>query len=136
MASGLHRVLKVTRGTPAALSGVIKAGDTLNRIDSVVLKDAQSEAVMVLIAGPLGSEVELEFPIANGTPRVIRLGRVVLCVNTVSWARALLPLRLPRLESVEFSKVLSETERVERDGLVAGEACYIKIRGKLVAAGH
>ena len=40
LTSGLHKVLKVTRGTPLALSGEIKACDTLTRIDSAVLKDA------------------------------------------------------------------------------------------------
>ena len=58
-----------------------------------------------------------------------------LCLNTVSWARAVLPLRIRRLELVEPSEVLSEAECVERDELVAGEACYLRIRGKLAAAG-
>ena len=76
LASGLHRVLKVTRGTPAALSGVINAGDTLTQIDNVVLKDAQSEAVVVLLTGPRGSEVELGVLSVNGISEVVRLRRV------------------------------------------------------------
>ena len=68
MVGGLRRVLKVTRDTPAALSGAINAGDLLTRIDNVVLKGAQSEAVAVLLAGPPGSEVELELPNADETP--------------------------------------------------------------------
>ena len=101
LASGLHRVLKVSRDTPAALSGAINPGDILTRIDKVVLKGVQTGAVAVLLAGPPGSEVELELLNADGTPRVMRLGRVALCVNTVSWARAVLPLRLRRRELLE-----------------------------------
>ena len=52
LASGLHRVQKVLRDSPAADSGVIKAGDTLTRIDNVVLKVTQSEAVAVILMGP------------------------------------------------------------------------------------
>ena len=47
----------------------------------------------------------------------------------------MLPLRIRRLELEEPSKALSETECAERDDLVAGEACYLRIRGKLTEAG-
>ena len=52
----------------------------------------------MLLAGPPGFEVELEFPEGDGTSRLIRLSRVAFCVNTVSWAKTVLPLGLRRLE--------------------------------------
>ena len=122
------------RGAPAAVAGVIKAGDTLTRIDNMVLKNTQSEAVMVLLTGPPESEVELELLSANGIPTVVTLRRATRCLNTVSWARAVLPFRTRRLELVKPSEALSEAECVERDELVAGEACYLRMRGKLAAA--
>ena len=38
LASGLHRVLKVRRDTPAALSEAIKAGNILTQIDNMVVQ--------------------------------------------------------------------------------------------------
>ena len=116
---------------PAADSGSIKAGDTPTGIDNVDLKATQSEAVAVFLTGPPESEVELELLSVNGIPTVVTLTREALCLNTVSWARVVLPLRIRRLELVEPSEALSEAECVERDELVA---CYLRICGKLAAA--
>ena len=134
LASGLHRVQKVLRGAPAAIAEVIKTGDSLIRVDNMCLKDVQPEAVTTLLMGPSESEVELELVSAHGTTRVITLIRAALCLNSVSWARAVLPLRIRRLELAEPSEALLEAERMERDELVAGEACYLRIQGKLAAA--
>ena len=121
--------------SPAADSGVVKAGDTLTRIDNVVLKATHSEAVAVLLTGHPGSEVELELMSANWIPKVVSLRRVALCLNMESWIRAVLSLRIRRLELEEPSKALSENSCMERDDLVAGKACYLRICGKPAAAG-
>ena len=83
LANGLHRVQKVQRVAPAAIAGVIRTGDTLTRVDNMILKNVQSEAVMVLLTGPPESEVELELSSANGIPTVVTLRRAALCLNSV-----------------------------------------------------
>ena len=102
----------------------------------MVLKATQSEAVEVLLTGPPGSELELELLSVHRISKVVSLRRVALCLNTVSWARAVLPLRIRRLELEEPSKALSENECTERDDLVAGEACYLRICGLLRVCQH
>jgi len=136
LANGQHRVQKVLPDTPAAKAEVINAGDTLVRIDSILLKDTQTDTVVALLVGPPGTGVVLELTNANGTTKVITLARKALCLNSVSWARAVLPLRIRRLELLDPPEALSEAECTERDELGAGEACYLRIRGKLVEAGY
>jgi len=102
----------------------------------MLLKDIQTDTVAALLVGPPGSGVELELISANGTTKVITLTREALCLNSVSWARAVLPLRIRRLKLLEPPEALSEAECIERDELVAGEACYLRIRGQLVEAGY
>ena len=99
------------------------------------LKGAQTETVAALLSGPPESSVELELVSSNGTTRVITLTRMALCINSVSWARAVLPLRARRLKLEESLEVLSDADCRERDELIAGEACYLRIRGKLASAG-
>ena len=135
LANGQHRVQKMLRNAPAANAEVIKTGDTLIRVDNIFLKDVQTDAVTALLMGPLESGVESELVSVNGITRVITLTRAALCLNSVSWARAMLPLRIRRLELVESSEALLEAECMEQDELVAGEACFLRIRGKLAAAG-
>ena len=97
--------------------------------------DAQTETVTALLSGPPESSVELELVSSNGTTRAITLTRTALCINSESWARAVLPLRARRLKLEESLEVLSEADCMERDELTAGEACYLRIRGKLASAG-
>ena len=136
LANGQHRVQRVLTDTPAAKAEVIKAGDTLVRIDNMLLKDTQTDTVAALLVGPPGTGVELELISTNGTTKVITLSREALCLNSVSWARAVLPLRIRRLDLLEPPEALSGAECIERDELGAGEACYLRIRGKLVEAGY
>ena len=123
LANGQHKVQKVLRDAPAANAEVIKTGDTLIRVDNMLLKDIQPDAVTALLMGPPESGVELELVSANGITRVITLTREAPCLNSVSWARAVLPLRIRKLELVEPSEVLSEAECTERDENAASQKC-------------
>ena len=84
LANGQRRVQKVLRDAPAAKAEVIKVGDTLVRIDNMLLKDIQTDTVAALLVGPPGSGVELELIGANGTTKVVTLTREALCLNSVS----------------------------------------------------
>lgn len=64
-----------------------------------------------------------------------QLLRIALCSDTVSWARAVLPLRLRRQKLGEPSKTLTEEECTEWEALTEGENCDFRIRDKLVIAG-
>ena len=123
LANGQHRVQKVLRDAPAANAEVIKTGDTLIRVDNMLLKDIQPDAITALLMGPPESGVELELVSANGITRVITLTREAPCLNSVSWARAVLPPRIRKLELVEPSEVLSEAECTERDENAASQKC-------------
>ena len=79
------------------------------------------EAVEVLLTGPPGSEVELKLLSEDGNSKVVQLQRVALYLAPVSWARAVLPLRIRRLELEKPSKELTEDKCTERDALTEGE---------------
>jgi len=137
---GSHRVIRLTRGSPPATSGDIQIGEGPTCIDDIEVSNLPTESIEILLSGLPDSNVRLHLISLGGVDRDVFLTRVTWDKPSISWSRAILPLRIRRRE-LERPKpplngpafpVRSESEELELIQLQQGEAVYLKVRKMLI----
>ena len=133
---GSHRVIRLTRGSPSATSGDIQIGEDLTYVDDIEVSNLPTESIEILLSGPSDSNVRLHLISLGGVDRDVFLARIAWDKPSISWSRAVLPLRIRRRELERPKKnlngpvapVRSESEELELLQLQQGEAVFLKVR--------
>ncbi len=93
-------VQKVVQDSPAWVAG-IRPGERLLAVDGEPVQDADLSAVMALIGGPVGTDIELTLRGRDGKPRTLTLTRTLVPPQTVTAQRTgdMLVLRISSFSS-------------------------------------
>ena len=89
-------VLRLTRGSPPAISGDIQIGEELTYVDDIEVSNLPTESIEILFSGPPDSNVRLHLTSLGEVDRHVFLTRVAWDKPSISWSRAVLPLRIRR----------------------------------------
>ena len=133
---GSHRVIKLVMGSPSATSGDIQIGEELTHVDDIKVSNLPIESIDVLLSDPPDSNVCLHLISPGGIGRDVFLNRTAWDKPSISWSRAVHPLRMRRRELEKSALPLdgqaalarSESEKLELRQLQQGETVFPKIR--------
>jgi len=95
---GSHGVIELVMGSSSATSGDIQIGEELTHVDDIKVNNLPTESIEILLSGPPDSDVHLYLISLGGVGRDVFLTRIAWDKPSISWSRAVLPLRMRRLE--------------------------------------
>jgi len=132
---GSHRVIKLVMGSPSATSGDIQIREELTHVDDIKVSNLRIESTDVLLSGPPDSNVCLYLISLGGVGRDVFLNRTVWDKPSISWSRAVHPLRMRRRELEKSALPLdgqaalarSDSEKLELLQLQQGETVCLKV---------
>jgi len=118
---GSHRVIKLAIESPSATSGDIQMGEALTHVDDIEVSKIPIESIDVLLSGSPDSRVRLHLSSLGGVGRDVFLNRIAWDKPSISWSRAVYPLRMRRREFENFilppdgqvAPARSEAEKLE-----------------------
>jgi hypothetical protein len=93
---GSHRVIKLAIASPSATSGDVQMGEEFNHVDDIEVSNLPMESIDVLLSGPPDSKVRLHLISLGGVGRDVFLNRIAWDKPSISWSRAVYPLRTRR----------------------------------------
>jgi len=139
---GSLRIIKLAIGSPSATNGEILMGEELTHVDDIEESNLPIESIDVLLSGAPDSKVRLHLISLGGVGRDVFLNRIVWDKPSISWSRAVYPLRMRRRELEKFilspdgqvAPVRSEAEKLELLQLQEGETAFLKVR-KILTSG-
>ena len=91
-----HRDIRLTRGSPSATSGDIQIGEELTYVGNIEVSNLPTESIEILLLGPPDYNVRLHLISLGGFDRDVFLTRIAWDKPSISWSRAVLPLRIRR----------------------------------------
>jgi hypothetical protein len=135
---GSHRIIKLAIGSPSATSGDILMGEELTHVDDIEVSNLPIESTDVLLSGAPDSKVRLHLISLGGVER----DRIARDKPSISWSRAVYPLRMRRRELEKFilppdgqvALERSAEEKLELLQLQEGETVFLKVR-KILTSG-
>lgn len=116
-----HIVTQVIPGLAADRSEMFAIGDSITRIDLTSTKNASTEETNKPILGPIRSRMYVSLSNTQGRPSTARVHRGAPIPRTVSWSKAIHPLRTRRHEIVNTKDKLNDAESKELESLKKGE---------------
>jgi len=133
---GCHRVIRLVMGSSSATSADIQISEELTHVDDIKVRNLPTESIEILLSGPPDSSVRLHLISLGGVGRDVFLTRIAWDKLSISWSRAVLPLRMRRrhLERPKppingpAAPVQSEPEELELLQLQHGEAVFLTVR--------
>jgi len=139
---GSHRIIKLSSGSPSATSGDILMGEELTHVDDIEVSNLPIESIDVLVSGAPDSKVRLHLISLGGVGRDVFLNRITWDRPSISWSRAVYPLRMRRREleksilppDGQVAPERSAEEKLELLQLQEGEAVFLKVR-KILTSG-
>jgi len=131
-----HIIIKLTIGSPSATSGDILMGEELTHVDEFKVRNLPIESIDVLLSGAPDSKVRLHLISLRGVGRDVFLNRIACHKPSISWSRAVYPLRMRRREleksilppDGQVALARSEAEKLELLQLQEGETVFLKVR--------
>jgi hypothetical protein len=131
-----HIIIKLTIGSPSATSGDILMGEELTHVDNIEVRNLPIESTDVLLSGAPDSKVRLHLISLRGVGRDVFLNRIAWHKPSISWSRAVYPLRMRRREleksilppDGQVALARSEAEKLELLQLQEGETVFLKVR--------
>jgi len=91
-----HRVIKLAIGSPSATSGDIQMGEELTHVDDIEVSNLPMESIDVLLSDSPDSKVHLHLISLGGVGKDVFLNRIAWDKPSISWSRAVYPLRMRR----------------------------------------
>jgi len=139
---GSHRIIKLSSGSPSATSGDILMGEELTHVDDIEVSNLPIKSIDVLLSGAPDSKVRLHLISLGGAGRDVFLNRIAWDRPSISWSRAVYPLRMGRRELEKsivppYGQVApkrSAGEKLELLQLQQGETVFLKVR-KILTSG-
>jgi len=133
---GSHRVIRLATGSSSATSGKFRIGEELTLVDDIDVRSLPTESIEILLSGPPYSSVRLHLISLGGVGRDVFRTGIAWDKPSISWSRAVLPLRMRRRELERPKPSLngpaaptqSESEQLELIQLQLGEAVFLKVR--------
>jgi len=114
----------------------IQISEELTHVDDIEVRNLPTESIEILFSGPLDSSVRLHLISLGGVGRDFFLTRIAWDKLSISWSRAVLPLRMRRRQlqrpkppiNGPAAPVRSEPEELELLQLQQGEAIFLTVR--------
>jgi hypothetical protein len=95
---GSHGVIKLVIGSPSATYGDIPIGEEFTYVDDIEVSNLPIDTIDILLSGPPDSNVRLYLISLGGVGRDVFLNRIAWDKLSISWTRAVHPLRMQRRE--------------------------------------